>query len=58
MLGLIFVIMSAGFTSLIALAAGQVGGWLTRNRRIGRWQGRAVGTIYIALGARLAFQER
>ena len=57
-LGLIFVAMSAGFTSLVALAAGQVSRWLHRNRRIGRWQGRAVGTIFIALGARLAFQER
>ena len=57
-LGLIFVAMSAGYTSLVALAAGQVSRWLKRNRQIGRWQGRAVGTIYIALGARLAFEER
>jgi hypothetical protein len=31
---------------------------IRRNRKIGRWQGRVVGTIYIALGIRLAFQER
>jgi threonine/homoserine/homoserine lactone efflux protein len=57
-LGLIFVAMSAGYTSLIALAAGSVSRWLRRHSRIGRWQGRAVGTIYIALGVRLALEER
>jgi threonine/homoserine/homoserine lactone efflux protein len=55
---LIFVAMSAAYTSLIALAAGQVSRWLGRHHRVGRWQGRVVGTIYIALGVRLAFQER
>ena len=58
MLGLIFVAMSAGYTSLIALAAGSVGRWLDRHRRIGRWQGHVIGTIYVALGLRLAFEER
>ncbi len=57
-LGLVFVAMSAGYTSLLALAAGSVGRWLGRHRRIGRWQGRVVGTIYVALGVRLALQER
>ncbi|WFU29640.1 LysE family translocator [Bradyrhizobium brasilense] len=57
-LGLIFVVMSAVYTSLLALAAGQISPWIRRHRRIGQWQGRLVGTIYIALGVRLAFQER
>ncbi len=57
-LGLIFVVMSAIYASLLALVAGQVSRWLNRHRRIGRWQGRAVGTIYLALGIRLAFEER
>lgn len=57
-LGLVFVAMSAAYTSLLALAAGQISPWLKRHHRIGRWQGRVVGTIYIALGVRLAFQER
>jgi threonine/homoserine/homoserine lactone efflux protein len=56
--GLIFVAMSAAYTSLVALVAGRASRWLDRHRRIGRWQGRVVGTIYIALGVRLAFQER
>jgi threonine/homoserine/homoserine lactone efflux protein len=57
-LGLVFVAMSAAYASLVALAAGQVSRWLTRHRRIGRWQGRVIGTIYLALGVRLALQER
>lgn len=57
-LGLVFVIMSAIYTALIALAAGQVAGWLTRHRSIGRWQGRVIGTIYLGLGVRMALQQR
>jgi threonine/homoserine/homoserine lactone efflux protein len=57
-LGLIFVAMSAGYSALLALAAGQVGAWLTRHPRIGRWQGRVVGSIYLGLGVRLALQQR
>lgn len=57
-LGATFAAMSAVYTALIALAAGRVGRWLTRHPRIGRWQSRTVGTIYVALGVRLALQER
>jgi threonine/homoserine/homoserine lactone efflux protein len=57
-LGLVFVGMSAAYITLIALAAGQVSRWLRRNKRVGRWQGRVVGTIYITLGVRLALEER
>jgi threonine/homoserine/homoserine lactone efflux protein len=56
-LGLIFVGMSAIYTTLIALAAGSFGRWLAR-RRVGRWQGKIVGAIYIGLGVRLVIQER
>jgi threonine/homoserine/homoserine lactone efflux protein len=58
MLGLVFVAMSAVYTALIALAAGHVANWLVRHRRIGRWQGRVIGAIYLGLGVRLALQER
>jgi threonine/homoserine/homoserine lactone efflux protein len=57
-LGCLFAGMSAVFTSLIALGAGMLGRLLLRHRSIGRWQGKIVGSIYLALGARLAFQER
>lgn len=58
LLGAIFVGMSVIYISLVALAAGQVSQWLNRHRRVGRWQGRIVGSIYLALGIRLALQER
>lgn len=57
-LGLVFVIMSAIYTALIALAAGRAAGWLTRHRSIGRWQGRVIGVIYLGLGVRMALQQR
>ena len=57
-LGLVFVSMSAAYITLIALAAGQVSRWLSQNKRVGRWQRRVVGTIYLTLGLRLALQER
>jgi threonine/homoserine/homoserine lactone efflux protein len=58
LLGLIFVVMSAAYTSLIALGAGWLARWLMRHPGIGRWQGKVVGGIYLALGIRLALQER
>jgi len=57
-LGLIFVVMSAFYTSVIAMVAGSFGRLLARHRGIGRWQGKIVGTIFLGLGIRLAIQER
>jgi threonine/homoserine/homoserine lactone efflux protein len=58
LLGAIFVGLSVVYISLVALVAGHLSDWLKRHRRIGRWQGRVVGVIYLALGARLALEER
>jgi len=58
LLGAIFVGLSICVTSLLAVGAGSIGGWLRRNRRVGRWQGKVVGTIYVALGLRLALQQQ
>jgi len=58
LLGLTFVVMSALFTAALALAAGSVAGWVQRHRRIGRLQGKVIGSIYLALGLRLALQQR
>jgi threonine/homoserine/homoserine lactone efflux protein len=58
LLGAIFVTLSIGVTSLLAVGAGSIGGWLRRNRTIGRWQGKVIGTIYMALGLRLALQQQ
>ncbi|MFY0613269.1 MAG: LysE family translocator [Hyphomicrobiaceae bacterium] len=57
-LGVIFVTMSFAFTSLLAVCAAGVSKWIGRNSSIGRWQGKAIGSIYIALGLQLALQER
>ena len=58
LLGIIFVGLSICVTSVLAIAAGSVRGWLGRNRSIGRWQGKGIGSIYMALGVRLAFQQQ
>ena len=58
LLGLIFVVLSAAYTSLIAMGARRFARWLERHPAVGRWQGKVVGSIYLALGLRLALQER
>ncbi len=57
-LGLIFVMLSASYTSLLAAGAGHVGRWLTRHGGLGRWQGKIIGTVYVGLGVRLALEKR
>jgi len=57
-LGLIVAATGAAYTAAIALAASSLGPWLARHRRIGRWQGKIVGGVYLGLGLRLALQER
>ncbi|MEH6419657.1 LysE family translocator [Pseudomonas sp. CGJS7] len=57
-LGLIFAVLSALYSSAVALAASALGKWLGRNRAVGRWQNKVVGAIYLGLGAKLAFQQR
>lgn len=57
-LGIIMVALGLASTVIFALCAGSVGGFLKRNPTVVRWQGRVVGSIYCALGLRLALQER
>lgn len=57
-LGLIFVVMSAIYTSLIAIGAGSLRIWLARHPAVLRAQGKVVAAIYLLLGVRLALQER
>lgn len=58
LLGVLFVVMGALSTSLVALCAGRLSHLLRRSATIRRWQGRVVGAIYCTLGIRLALQER
>jgi threonine/homoserine/homoserine lactone efflux protein len=57
-LGILFVLMGALSTVFFAFGAGRIGDFLRKNPAILRWQGKAVGAIYCALGARLALQDR
>ena len=56
--GVVMILAGLLSTVVFALAAGKVGDWLRTNPVFLRWQGRVLGTIYCALGLRLAVQER
>jgi threonine/homoserine/homoserine lactone efflux protein len=57
-LGTLFVVMGLFSTMIFAIGAGHIGSFLRKNSAIARWQGKVVGTIYCALGIRLALQAR
>lgn len=58
-LGLVFVVMSIAYTSLLAFLTSSLGNKLfSKNSNVSRWQGKVVGTIYIGLGLQLVFQSQ
>ncbi len=57
-LGAVFVALGLLSTVIFAVSAGGMGTFLRRNPAVLRWQGKIVGSIYCALGLRLAVQER
>jgi threonine/homoserine/homoserine lactone efflux protein len=57
-LGIVFVALGLLSTLVYALGAGLAGDFVRRNPSILKWQGKVVGTIFCALGVRLALQER
>lgn len=57
-LGLIFVFMGTLATMVVALGAGRMTGFLRRNPAMQKWQPKVVGSVYCALGVRMALQER
>ncbi|TPQ41238.1 lysine transporter LysE [Bradyrhizobium guangdongense] len=57
-LGVIFVLLGLVSTIVFAVGAGRLGNLLRRHPTVVKWQGRVVGTIYCAIGVRLALQER
>ena len=54
----LFPVPGAAVILTLALSAARVSQWIGRNSSIGKWQGKVVGTIYIAVGLQLALQER
>jgi len=57
-LGLIFVVLSSLYTTLIALSIRPLGRVVKRLSWISRWQGKIIGTIFITLGLKVATQHR
>ncbi|OCK59584.1 LysE family translocator [Bradyrhizobium sp. LMTR 3] len=57
-LGIIFVLLGFVSTTVFAAGAGGLGTFLRRNPAVLKWQGKAIGGLYCALGIRLALQER
>ncbi|WP_269585910.1 LysE family translocator [Roseibium sp. Sym1] len=57
-LGAVFVLLGLFSTVVFALGAGHLGRFLRRNAAVLKWQGKVIGTLYCALGLRLALQER
>lgn len=56
--GLVFALIGFFSTLVYSVAAGGLGRFLRRHPTVLKWQGKVVGTIYCALGVRLALQER
>lgn len=57
-LGVLFAAIGFFSTIVYSVAAGSLGSFLRRNPTVLKWQGKVIGGIYCALGARLALQER
>ncbi len=56
--GAVFVLLGLLSTVVFAVGAGRLGNLLRRHPAVVKWQGKVVGTIYCAVGVRLALQER
>jgi threonine/homoserine/homoserine lactone efflux protein len=57
-LGIVFALIGYFSTIVYSVAAGSLDNFLCPNRTVLNWQGKAVVSIYCALGVRLALQER
>ena len=57
-LGLIFVGLSAAYTTLIVLAIRPLGGLVKKLTWLSRWQNKIIGVLFISLGLKVATQSR
>ena len=57
-LGLVFVLLSSLYTSLLVFSVRPLGRLVKRLSWLSRWQGKIIGTIFIALGLKVAVQQR
>ncbi len=57
-LGLIFVALSALYSTLLVVSIRPLGRLVKRLTWLARWQGKIIGTIFISLGLKVAVQHR
>lgn len=57
-LGLIFSGLSAVYTSLLALSIRPLSRGLKGLSKLRRWEGKIIGTLFMGLGLKVAFQQR
>ncbi|NWC47854.1 LysE family translocator [Pseudomonas edaphica] len=58
LLGLIFSVLSAVYTSLLALSIRPLSRGLKGLSKLRRWEGKIIGTLFMGLGLKVAFQQR
>ncbi|NWB95500.1 LysE family translocator [Pseudomonas gingeri] len=57
-LGLIFSGLSAMYTTLISMVIRPLSKWITGLSKLRRWEGKIIGTLFMGLGLKIAFQHR
>lgn len=57
-LGALLSVIGFTHSCMLALAAGKISSGVGRSARLARWRQRALGTLFIGLGLRLALQSR
>jgi len=57
-LGLIFSALSAMYTTLISVAIRPLSRWMGSLSKLRRWEGKIIGTLFMGLGLKIAFQQR
>lgn len=57
-LGLVFVAMSAVYTTVLVFAIRPIGRLLSRLSWLAKWQGKIIGSIFIGLGLKVALQKQ
>ena len=57
-LGIIFVVLSVIYTTILAIGTGTIGRLLKPGLGIGRWGGKVLGLVYIGIGMKVIFQSR
>lgn len=56
--GAVFILLGLVSTVIYAVSAGSLGDFLRRHPTVLKWQGKIVGTVFCALGVRLALEKR